>query len=440
MLYPNFEPASKLDALKVLAAEMLATPGGDRVGHRLLRRQPPPFRPGTEISEIRAWATTLDATVVPVQGPPGTGKTFTGAHIVHALVSAGKRVGIVAMSHHAIDNLMRAVVDRFTEEGDLDALRAVRKAQTGRLTGVSFVDDNKRASEGDYNVLGGTAWFFATQAMRDHPVDVLIVDEAGQLGLADTLAASISADSMVLLGDPQQLPQVSQAAHPNESGASALGHLLAGAATIAPEQGVFLDTTWRMHPDVSSFISDVTYESRLNVHPSCAVQSTEVDGTGLRWLRAKGGDCSTESRVEAELIAEKIRRLMNTPWTDQNGVVEPLRPKDFMVVAPYNDQVRMIRDVFSSHKRLAKVEVGTVDKFQGREAAVVFYSMTSSSAAHMPRDAGFLFSRNRLNVAVSRARCLAYLVSTEQLLATRASSVDEMKMLGALCAFVERAG
>jgi uncharacterized protein len=443
VLYSFFNPASKLDALKGLADELLAGSAAgrpaDRVGHRLLRQEPPPFSPGTSIDQIRAWATALDTTVVPVQGPPGTGKTFTGAHIVHALVQAGKRVGIVAMSHHAVDNLMRAVVERFEEEGDIDDLRAVRRAEDGRLTGVSFVNDNQRAAVGPYDVLGGTAWFFSSQVMRDNPVDVLIVDEAGQLGLADTLAASISADSLVLLGDPQQLPQVSQAVHPNDSGASALGHLLQGAATIAPEQGVFLDTTWRMHPDVSSFISDVTYESRLRVHPSCEVQDTEVDGTGLRWLRAEGGECSTESRVEAELIAAKIRRLMNTPWTDQNGVVENLRPKDFMVVAPYNDQVRRIRDVFSSHKRLAKVEVGTVDKFQGREAAVVFFSMTSSSSAHMPRDAAFLFSRHRLNVAISRARCLAYLVSTEQLLSTRATSVDEMRMLGALCAFVERA-
>ena len=253
------------------------------------------------------------------------------------------------------------------------------------------------------------------------------------------MAAAISASSVVLLGDPQQLPQVSQAVHPNGSGASALTHLLDGDRTITPDRGVFLDTTWRMHSDVSEFISDITYEGRLRVDPSCDGQSTEVGGTGLRWIRATHHDCSTSSVVEAELIAAQIRRLMNTPWTDRHGNVEKLRPKDFMVVAPYNDQVGVIRQVFSSHKRLAKIDVGTVDKFQGREAAVVFFSMTTSSSDLMPRAADFLFSRNRLNVAISRARCLAYLVCTDALLSTRATSVDDMKLIASLCAFVERA-
>lgn len=442
-----FHEGAKLDALETLGDRMLA---GDTTSpaHALLRREPPRFTAGhgpasgvfaPDVADICQWAQHLDVSVVPVQGPPGTGKTYTGARLIRALVKSGKRVGVTAMSHLAIENLMRAVVEHFVEEGDLDGLRAVHKNSGGHVESISYVNDNAAVANGPYDIIGGTSWLFASTAMRDAPVDVLVVDEAGQLGLADTMAAAISASSVILLGDPQQLPQVSQATHPNGSGASALAHLLDGEATIGDDRGVFLDTTWRMHSDVSGFISDITYEGRLGVDPSCDGQSIEVAGTGLRWLRATHNDCSTSSEIEAQLIADKIRWLMNTPWTDQHGNVEKLRPKDFMVVAPYNDQVHLIKQVFSSHKRLAKVDVGTVDKFQGREAAVVFFSMTTSSSDQMSRAADFLFSRNRLNVAISRARCLAYLVCTESLLSTRARSVDDMKLIGSLCAFVERA-
>ncbi|MFN3256751.1 MAG: TM0106 family RecB-like putative nuclease [Ilumatobacter sp.] len=434
--YVWFREGAKIDALESLADELLASTG-DKVAHALLRREPPAIVP--DIAYVDDWVEHLDGTVLPVQGPPGTGKTYTGARLIRGLVKSGKRVGVTAMSHLAIENLLRAVAEHFDELDDLDALRAVHKHSGGRVESVSYVNDNGRVADGPYDIIGGTPWLFASTAMRNAPVDVLVVDEAGQLGLADTMAAAISAKSVVLLGDPQQLPQVSQASHPNGSGASALAHLLDGDATISPDRGAFLDTTWRMHSDVSHFISDVLYEGRLHVDPSCDGQSTEVGGTGLRWIEATHHDCSTSSAVEAELIAAQIRRLMNTPWTDRHGNVEKLRPKDFMVVAPYNDQVRTIREVFSTHKRLAKVEVGTVDKFQGREAAIVFFSMTTSSSELMPRAADFLFSRNRLNVAISRARCLAYLVCTDALLSTRAKTVDDMKLIGSLCAFVERA-
>jgi hypothetical protein len=445
--YVWFHEGAKLDALVTLADQVLA---GNATGaaHALLRGDIPRFAPGkgpvdgifkAGVDEVCGWVDDLDESVVPIQGPPGTGKTFTGAHLIRKLVLEGRTVGVTAMSHHAIDNLTKAVVERFTEEGDIAQLRAVRKAKQGPVQGVEYIDDNAKCADGGFNVIAGTPWLFASTAMRNNPVDVLIVDEAGQLGLADTMAASISAGSVILLGDPQQLPQVAQASHPNGSGASALEHLLDGEPTVSPDRGVFLDTTWRMHSDVSGFISDVMYDGRLGVHPSCETQNVEAAGTGLRWLRAEHSECSTSSQVEVELIADQIKLLMNTPWTNQQGEVAKLRPVDFMVVAPYNDQVRLIREVFSSHKRLAKVEVGTVDKFQGREAAVVFFSMTTSSSDYMPRNADFLFSKNRLNVAISRARCLAYLVCTDALLETRAKSVEEMKMIGALCSFVERA-
>jgi uncharacterized protein len=193
-----------------------------------------------------------------------------------------------------------------------------------------------------------------------------------------------------------------------------------------------------MHPDVCAFISSQIYEGRLTSHSSCAGQTTEF-GTGLRWLQASHTTCSTESIEEADIVAEQIRLMIGSNWTNQLGEVRALEGSDFMVVAPYNDQVRLLRQRFDETSVLRHVQVGTVDKFQGREAPVVFFTMTTSSGVDMPRGPEFLFSRNRLNVAVSRARCVAYLVCTEELLNSRARSIDEMRLIGTLSAFVEQA-
>jgi predicted RecB family nuclease len=444
--YEWFREGAKLTALEELADEMLAG-RADRVAHAILRRDLPAFEPGRgpeggvfvgEVDAICSWVTGLARSYVPIQGPPGTGKTFTGAHMIRTLVNAGLRVGVTAMSHAAIDNLMGAVVERFEAEGDSENLRAVRKAKSGPVDGLQYVDDNQRVAEGDFNVIAGTTWLFASQSMRDNPVDVLVVDEAGQLGLADTLAATISATNVILLGDPQQLAQVSKASHPGGAGASALEHLLSDALTVPPDRGVLLETTWRMHPDVCEFISEVMYGGKLHSHSTCGGQSA-AGQTGLRWLRAEHKGRSTESTEEAGLVVAKVEELLGQPWTDQHGVTRPLTAADFMVVAPYNDQRRCIEATLRANPATRGVEVGTVDKFQGQEAAVVLFSMTTSSSEFMPRTADFLFSKNRLNVAISRARCLAFLVCTAELLDTRAGDVEEMKLISALCAFVERA-
>ena len=445
--YEWFQEEAKLNALEELADEMLAG-RADRVGHAMLRRDLPVFAPGGgpddgvfvgDVDAICGWATALDRSCVPIQGPPGTGKTFTGAHMIRILVNAGLRVGVTAMSHAAIDNVMQAVVDRFEHEGDSEALRAVRKAKDGSVGGVKYVDDNRNVAEGDFNVIAGTTWLFASQVMRDNPVDVLVIDEAGQLGLADTLAATISATNVILLGDPQQLPQVSKAIHPGGAGASALEHLLGDEPTVSADRGVLLETTWRMHPDVCEFISEVMYGAKLRSHESCVGQ-TAAGQTGLRRLRSEHKGRSTESPEEAAIIVAKVAELLGQPWTDQHGVTRPLTTADFMVVAPYNDQRRCIEAALRANRATRGVVVGTVDKFQGQEAAVVLFSMTTSSSEFMPRAADFLFSKNRLNVAISRARCLAYLVCTDELLDTRARDVEEMALISALCSFVERAG
>jgi uncharacterized protein len=202
------------------------------------------------------------------------------------------------------------------------------------------------------------------------------------------------------------------------------------------DRGVFLDESWRMHPDVCDFISELIYEGRLDSHASCKRQHT-LEGTGLRWIASHHSGNTTSSPEEADLIIAEIQRLMGTDWTDQEGKVKSLRQKDFVIVTPYNDQRRLIRERLEANPATARIDIGTVDKFQGQEAVVVFFSMATSSGDNVVHGKDFLFSCNRLNVAVSRARCLAYLVCTEELLNTRARTVEEMRLISTLNAFVE---
>jgi uncharacterized protein len=440
----------KRRALSDFAAQLLDGGPANPVTEALLRRELPRFRDGggppkgvfaDDIDEMVSWAGQLDHSYVTVQGPPGTGKTYRAAHMVHVLVAAGQRVGITAFSHRAIENLLLSVIKVFAEKGDLKILHAVRKPPMGstqKLDGIKN-GDNSDCAGTDYNLVAGTTWLFSNEQMREAPVDVLLIDEAGQLALADALAASTSAHNLILLGDPLQLPQVMQAVHPGGGGHSVLEHVLGGDVTMPNDRGVFITQTRRMHPDVCGFISEEIYEGRLGYHENCARQTT-VAGTGLRWLRAIHEGSSTSSPKEAQMVADEISRLIGTLWTNFDGDEKPLTADDFMVVAPYNDQVRTIRRRLESDPRTANVPVGTVDKFQGGEAAVVFFSMATSTGADMVRSADFLFSRNRLNVAISRARCLACLVCTNELLNARARSVGEMRLIATLNAFVEWVG
>ena len=442
----------KPDVLQDLAAKILAGSPSDPphpLAMAMLHRDLPRFKPGKgplggvftdSLEDICNWAPHLDDSYVAIQGPPGTGKTYTGAHLIHALIRQGRRVGITALSHNAIDNLLAQVVEVFSAAGDLSLLRAVRKPRempVNPLPGVRYVMDNKDCATPTYNLVGGTTWLFANPLLRQTPVDVLVIDEAGQLSLADALAAAGAARSVVLLGDPQQLPHVSKGTHPERASGSVLEHLLGkGQATIQPDRGVLLSQTWRMHPDVCQFISGQFYDGKLTSHPTCVIQDTQA-GTGLRWIRARHVGCSTQSEEEATLLVEAISKLIGQSWTDAKGQIRPLAVGDVLVVAPYNDQVDLLRARLEAIPKTAGVRVGTVDKFQGQEAPVVFFTMTASNAEDVPRGLDFLFSRNRLNVAISRARALAFVVCTEELLNSRARDIDQMELISTLCAFVE---
>ena len=396
----------------------------------------------TDIGEQCARAAALDGSYLFIQGPPGTGKTWTGARIVVELIRRGKRVGVAATSHKAIHNLLDEVDKAARKEGV--PFRGLKKCTAGNPE-TEYQSDSIRSAgdvrdfvtaRRDVLLFAGTAWLFAHHDL-DGAIDTLVIDEAGQVSLADALAMGTAARNVILLGDPLQLAQVSQGTHPEGTGASVLEHLLGTHPTVPADMGIFLDRTRRMHPDVCAFISEIVYESRLEGIPEVACQATAF-GTGLRYLPVEHAGNVAAAPEEAERVAREIRAMLGGAWTNREQRSAPLKQSDFMVVAPYNAQVRRLRETLEAAS-LGDVPVGTVDKFQGREAAVVFYSMATSSAEDVPRTLDFLFSRNRLNVAVSRAMCLACVVASPRLLESRARTIEQMRLINALCRFVEMA-
>jgi len=441
-------------ALVRFAASVLADDGRYPALRDILARARPRLVAGAARAEVqtsdpaalRELAVSLDGGALFVQGPPGTGKTWTGARLIVELMRCGRRVGVAATSHKAIHNLLEEVERAAADEGC--AFRGFKKATStnaesfyrgGAIANVTSVADLV-AAPANIRLVAGTAWLFAHEKLDaggEPFVDTLVIDEAGQVALADALAMGTSARNVILLGDPLQLAQVSQGTHPPGTGASVLEHLLGDDVTIPPERGVFIEATRRMHPDVCRFISEVVYEGRLTGTSDMARQSTAF-GTGLRYLAVEHTGNVAASMEEAEAIATRIAAMRGASWTNAKGEVAPLGDGDFLVVAPYNAQVRRLREALDG-AGLRGVAAGTVDKFQGREAPVVFYSMATSSAEDVPRSLEFLFSRNRLNVAVSRARCLAFVVASPRLLESRARTVEQMRLINALCRFVELA-
>ena len=419
-------------ALRRFAASFLA--GDDRYVHleQLLRREPP-LRGASlqcrELGEQRELLDRLDGSYLVVQGPPGSGKTYRGARLITHLLAQRKKVGITAQSHKVIHNLL-AEVERAAAEEGLD-FKGIKRGDHWESAHVKTSGSIAAVLDPDVTLVAGTAWLFARDEL-DGKLDTLIVDEAGQYSLADSLACGTAAKRLVLLGDPLQLAQVTQGIHPGGSGSSVLEHVMGAHETIPEEMGVFLSETRRMHPAVCRFVSQAFYESRLGSIPECAERTTS-DGVGVRWLYVMHEGNRVDSEEEAEAIVAEIARLVEHTFRD--GAVErPIGHADVMVVAPYNSQVRLLRE------RLPRaVEVGTVDKFQGREAPIVFYSMASSSGEDVPRGLDFLMSRNRLNVAVSRAQCLAYVACSPRLLEVDCRTVEHLKLANALCRFVELA-
>ncbi len=385
-------------------------------------------------------ARDLDNGVLPVQGPPGTGKTYTGARMIVALATAGKRIGVTAVSHKVIRHFLEQVVRAAPAGAPVAAIHKVSKRGVEKTPGVEETDKNEKAAAGlgQGKVVGGTCWFWARDDMIES-VDYLFIDEAGQMSLAFALAAARSARNLVLLGDPQQLEQPQRGAHPEGAEVAALVHVLEGRKTLADEAGLFLDETWRLHPRICAFTSELFYEGRLRSRAGLERQAINGDtpfaGSGLFYVPVDHEGNQNSSPEEVAAIAAIAESLLSpdVTWTDSHGTARRLHASDILVVAPYNAQVAALS------ARLPALRVGTVDKFQGQEAPVVIYSMASSSAIDAPRGMGFLFNPNRLNVATSRAQCVCILVAARRLLEPECSTPEQMRWANGLCRYREMA-
>lgn len=413
----NLAPGPGLDLLRRTKPRMASGPGL------------PPAIPGQEVAVITAATGNLGNSYLAVQGPPGTGKTFLGARVITALVrERGWRIGVVAQSHAVVEHLLDEVVaaglpgevvgKRPSQVPDMSAPETAPFPWTvlGQDDHAEFLAEHR----GHGCVLGGTLWDF-TNPRRVLPgdLDLLVVDEAGQFSLANTVAASISAHRLLLLGDPQQLPQVSQGSHEEPIDTSALSWIAGGAATIPTTHGYFLERTWRMHSDLCRAVSRLSYEGRLL--PQTEVTDARhleglAPGVHMRPVTHHGN--SSASGEEAREVVATVRSVLGSGWVEAPGApARPAQPRDVLVVAPYNAQVRLVEEALAE-AGLPAVRVGTVDKFQGQQAAVAILTMAASSDRDAPRGIGFLVDRHRLNVAISRAQWAAFVIHSAALVDT----------------------
>jgi uncharacterized protein len=414
-----------------------------RKGPRLLRGETIAPLPGEEpkVTACRI-ASALDEAVFAIQGPPGAGKTFTGARMICELVKRGKRIGVTALSHKVIRKLLEEAV-LAAHEDNVTGVRCMQKTDEEEPTdGIAIAQDNQEVldalASGKATVVGGTSWVWTPESSFE-ALDVLFIDEAGQMALADVIAVSQAAKSIVLIGDPQQLERPLKGSHPEGVEKSALEHLLNGRKTISNEMGMLLPETWRLHPRICAFTSELFYEGRLASRE--VLQSRLLDGH--RWLKGAGlwfvrmGHSGNQNAAaeEVEVVARIVEGLLQpqVKWFYGVGNRRNLKEDDILIVAPYNAQVSDLA------ARLPNMRIGTVDKFQGQEAPVVIYSLTTSSPEDAPRGMEFLYSLNRLNVATSRAMTAVILVGSPRLFEPECRTPRQMQLANALCAYREMA-
>ena len=424
-------------------------PGQYRAARDLLTREFPrvgqaagrPLRVEGEGAQeaARRLVASSDESYLAIQGPPGSGKSTVGAEMIVDLVAQGHRVGVAANSHKVIGELL-AKVARVADERGVQADIGQRSNDAPTFGDAVRLKANDAAldalADGSLDIVGGTAWLWAREDMVES-VDVLFIDEAGQMSLADALAASLCATSLVLLGDPQQLDQPLQGTHPPGAERSALAHLLDGERVMSGQLGLFLNGSWRLHPEISSYTSEVFYEGRLHSHPGRELLSlagtASLSGTGIRFLPVIHHGQSNESPEEAATVAELVRSLLDADptYTDAAAVSHPLGKASVLIITPYNAQVRTLSELLPGFR------IGTVDKFQGQEAPISIYSMVTSSSDEAPRGMEFLYSLNRLNVATSRAQCLTLVVASPELLGVRCRTPRQMQLANAMARLVE---
>jgi predicted RecB family nuclease len=403
------------DAVIAAAPALPADPATDLLLRRAPRTASGTLARGTgdDVSDIVRSLAEVDRSYLAVQGPPGTGKTYVGSHVVARLVAErGFRVGVVAQSHAVVEHMLARIVEAGVPRAQVGKAPKSSAGSTGDEPYTVIAKNGMAefvASQPGGFVVGGTAWDLT------HPgriarggLDLLVIDEAGQFSLASTIAVSVAAPRLLLLGDPQQLPQVSQGTHPEPVDTSALGWVMDGAAVIPPDRGYFLAQTRRMRPEVAAPVSDLSYDGRLAAHPCTSERAIEGVAPGVVPVPMAHTRNATQSPEEAARVVEIVRDLVGRRWHDGTGT-RALTPSDVIVVTPYNAQQVLVEEALAD-AGFAAVPVGTVDRFQGQEAAVAVVSLAASSGRDAPRGLEFLLLQNRLNVGVSRAMHTAFVV------------------------------
>ncbi|PNI07710.1 nuclease [Arthrobacter sp. AFG7.2] len=416
----------------------------DHPGLDILRKRAPRFRTFAGPAEVRhdaagaadyAAAMTaslqdLDHSYLAVQGPPGTGKTYVGAHVIGRLVAKGWKIGVVGQSHNVVENLLCCAI----ATGGVDPAVVAKKLAAPHEVPWHLTSDGDVAQlleAPDGCLVGGTAWTMTGKEVPAGALDLLVIDEAGQFSLANTLAVSRAAKRLLLLGDPQQLPQVSQGAHPEPVDESALGWLAAGQATLPASLGYFLADSWRMQPELCRAVSRLSYEGKLKSAPAASRRNLAELPPGVETAFVAHSGNTTASREEAAEVVRQARRHLGLKWTPgPDAESRPLDQQDVLVVAAYNAQVHLIRKTLEE-AGLSQVRVGTVDKFQGQEAPVVLVSMACSAVGDTPRGAEFLLNRNRINVAVSRGQWRAVIIRSPELTSYMPAKPAALEELGA---------
>lgn len=410
-------------------------------GHQLGQPIAPSHDPQTRLPEIIKSVCHMDNSYLTIQGPPGSGKTYTGKHVIAELLKLGKKIGISSNSHKAINHLLINTAEYCNEKG-IQAYFACTKNTDDKLGALGidvYKNENIAGHVQPACVIGTTAWGFARTDLEDS-FDYLFIDEAGQVSVANLIAMSRSTKNIILLGDQMQLGQPSQGSHPEESGLSILDYLLHATPTIPDSMGVFLGTTYRMHSTVNQFISDAIYEGKLESAPDNDRQCIKIPEGYKGILNKEAGiitvpvfhEGNTQaSDEEVDQIVLLANQLIGRIFTANDGVERPIDWSDMLFVAPYNHQVNKLRLALNE-----SAKVGSVDKFQGQEAPIVFLSMCASNANESARGLSFLFDKNRINVAVSRAQCMAVVVYSPTLLETAASNVEQLGMVNLFCRLV----
>lgn len=425
----------------------------------LLRRRAPRTRSGRlaapasddhVVDAVVASLLELDGSYLAVQGPPGTGKTYTGGHVIAKLVAEHQwRIGVVAQSHSVVENLLsqtvaaglnRSLVAKTPRTGAPEARSPEEEWSFTALRDNGHRDFALRNERSGY-VIGGTAWDFTNRnRILADQLDLLIIDEAGQFSLANTIAVSTAARNLLLLGDPQQLPQVSQATHPEPVDGSALGWVSAGHDVLPAEFGYFLSETRRMHPKLTRSVSRLSYEGRLGAHAGVGGRLLQGIEPGLHPVPVAHSGDSVESGAEADEVTRIVHELIGAAWTDagKSRSASPLTEDDLIVITPYNAQLALVRERLDA-AGFRRVRVGTVDKFQGQEAVIALVTLAASSAADVPRGMSFLIMKNRLNVAISRGQWAAYLVHSPELMEHLPTTPDGVAELSAFIRLIEGA-